>query len=164
MLSSFTFTARHRLRVPHKVLDQTLQHHLSLLSRVLWFHLFQLSVWMGCVCACACVCVCVLHGLKRPSILSSLISQCWIRSFSKVQISFLVFASAVQRDFDMKQGHGCRGTALNIACLLRCYLHGPVHIDILVWLAGGLLNKIGSYALWTSCRNSHRLMQEIKWI
>lgn len=78
------------------------------------------------------VCVCVLHRLKRLSILSSLISQCWIRSFSKVQISFLVFASAVQRDFDMKQGHGCRGTALNIACLLRCYLHGPVHIDILV--------------------------------
>lgn len=110
------------------------------------------------------VCVCVLHRLKRLSILSSLISQCWIRSFSKVQISFLVFASAVQRDFDMKQGHGCRGTALNIACLLRCYLHGPVHIDILVWLAGGLLNKIGSSALWTSCRNSHRLIQEMKWI
>lgn len=110
------------------------------------------------------VSVCVLHRLKRLSILSSLISQCWIRSFSKVQISFLVFASAVQRDFDMKQGHGCRGTALNIAYLLRCYLHGPVHIDILVWLAGGLLNKIGSSALWTSCRNSHRLIQEMKWI
>lgn len=28
----------------------------------------------------------------------------------------------------------------------------------------GLLNKIGSSALWTSCRNSHRLIQEMKWI
>lgn len=68
------------------------------------------------------VCVC------RLSVLSRVIRQCWIRSFSKVKISLQVFASASQSDVAMKVDNSCTGTGLNTVWFVQWNQHDTVSL------------------------------------